>query len=502
MEFPPILVGPEFSPSSAPGSFPVPTDLGIPARPRRRTQAVIARYDSARTTAENRRHWANADGRSAKSANDAETRRLLRTRARYEAAENNSWAWGMVHTLANDTIGTGPRLQLLTEDPDLNRRVERAFKAWCDAVGLAEKLTVMRQARAIDGEAFAKLITNRRLPTAVQLDLNLIEADQVATPDLDPVATNAVDGIVFDEFTNPVEYHVLDSHPGDTYHLGLEYDRIDARFMLHWFRRIRPGQVRGIPDITPALDLFAELRRYRKAVLAAAETAADFAAVLYSDAPPDTDGDDGSLAGETFEIERRVMTTLPAGWKMGQFKAEQPTTTYVEFVKALLNEIARCLNMPLNVALGNSSGYNYASGRLDHQVYFKSIRVDQAHAGRVLLDRIFMAWLENAWIVTDLLPAEPRGLEEWPHLWLWDEAEHVDPTKEATAQETRLRNLMTSFSEECQRQGVDPEMRAQTIAKDRSLFGKYGIPLPSAWSPTVSPQSPPGGSNADQSDEE
>jgi hypothetical protein len=42
--------------------------------------------------------------------------------------------------------------------------------------------------------------------------------------------------------------------------------------------------------------------------------------------------------------------------------------------------------MPFNVAAGNSSGYNYASGRLDHQTYFKAIRVEQAqlevrHAG-------------------------------------------------------------------------------------------------------------------------
>ncbi len=46
--------------------------------------------------------------------------------------------------------------------------------------------------------------------------------------------------------------------------------------------------------------------------------------------------------------------------------------------------------MPFNVAAGNSSGYNYASGRLDHQVYYKLIRVDQAHMGRVVLDPICM----------------------------------------------------------------------------------------------------------------
>ena len=43
--------------------------------------------------------------------------------------------------------------------------------------------------------------------------------------------------------------------------------------------------------------------------------------------------------------------------------------------------------MPFNVAACNSSGYNYASGRLDHQTYFKSIRVEQEHLACVVLDR-------------------------------------------------------------------------------------------------------------------
>ena len=52
--------------------------------------------------------------------------------------------------------------------------------------------------------------------------------------------------------------------------------------------------------------------------------------------------------------------------------------------------------MPFNVAAGNSSGYNYASGRLDHQTYYKSIRVDQAHLECVVLDRVLAAWLDEA----------------------------------------------------------------------------------------------------------
>jgi hypothetical protein len=95
--------------SSSPAASHAPHGSG--ARGGRRL--VVAKFDSAKTTPENRKHWANADGLSPNASINPEVRRVLRNRARYEVA-NNSYAKGIVLTLANDTIGTGPRLQMLT----------------------------------------------------------------------------------------------------------------------------------------------------------------------------------------------------------------------------------------------------------------------------------------------------------------------------------------------------------------------------------------------------
>jgi capsid protein len=144
---------------------------------------VRGRYDAAQTTDGNRKHWAGADGLSADAAASAEVRRILRNRARYEVA-NNSYVRGIVLTLANDVVGTGPRLQMLTAGAEANRAIEQEFMRWATRVGLAAKLRTMRMARAQDGEAFALLISNENLDSPVQLDLRLIEADQVASPAL------------------------------------------------------------------------------------------------------------------------------------------------------------------------------------------------------------------------------------------------------------------------------------------------------------------------------
>jgi len=455
-----------------------------PSAPRERSYRVIqGKFDAAQTTDENRRHWANADLLSPDAAASMDVRSILRSRARYEVA-NNSYARGIVLTLANDTIGTGPRLQMLTDDPAANTAIEQAFMRWARSIGLAEKLRTMRMARAESGEAFAILTHNPTVDGPVKLDLKLIEPDQVTTPlshrSLD---NDGVDGIEYDRYGNPVVYHVLKHHPGNTGIGSLsaaeDFDSIPADAMIHLYRTERPGQSRGIPELTPALPLFAQLRRYRLAVLAAAETAADFALTLYTDSPPNGEPD-AVEPMDVFELETRMATTLPQGWKLGQVKAEHPSTNHVEFVKSILAEIARCLNMPFNVAAGNSSGYNYASGRLDHQTYYKAIRVDQSLLADVVLDRILRGWLNEAILVSDLLPRWVRTAEFTllSHQWFWDGTEHVDPAKEANAQATRLTNNTTTLANEYAKQGRDWETELRQRAKEIALMRELGLSEP------------------------
>jgi lambda family phage portal protein len=446
--------------------------------PRGRLVVVRGKYDAAQTTYENRRHWANADPLSANAAASAEVRRILRTRARYEVA-NNSYAKGIMLTLANYVVGTGPRLQMLTDDPEANRLIEREFARWAKAVGLAHKLRTMRVAQCESGECFGLLATNPRVEAPVQLDLRLIEADQVASPWPMPRSNvNVVDGIVFDEFGNPVAFTVLRHHPGDTnaWRSGrLEYDVFPVESVIHLFRAERPGQSRGVPEITSSLSLFAMLRRYTLAVLGSAEQAALPSGVIYTDAPADSEASEVEPL-DTVEMDRGTWMTMPFGWKIGQVRAEQPTTVYGDFKHEVINEISRCLNMPFNIAAGNSSGYNYASGRLDHQAFFKAIRIDQAYLGDVVLDRVLKAWIDEAVLIEGYLPQSLRTLNaEFPYQWFWDGFEHVDPAKEANAQATRLASHTTTLAAEYAKAGLDWESELRQRAREVALMRELGL---------------------------
>lgn len=498
-----------------------PGGLSGKARGNRLMRMLQASYDAAKTDEQNRRHWAAADLLSANAANSVPVRQILRSRARYEVA-NNSYARGIVNTLANYIVGTGPRLQMLGSKPEENRRVEREFARWAAAVQLAEKLWTMRVAQATDGEAFGTLATNESLPTRVKLDVRLFEADQVSTPTMvfdsytDPFQ---VDGIRLDRSGNPVEYHVLRWHPGDTRapgasfnrvptettdrsgnssaRFGLDYDVVPAASMLHLYRPERAGQVRGVPEIMPALPLFNMLRRYTIAVLIAAENAALIGGLIHTGQSPEETEEVEPL--DLFDYDPGTWMTLPEGWLATQLRAEQPVQTYKEFKGEVLAEVARCLNMPYILAAGNSSGANYSSGRLDHQAFSRFVTIDQTRLEGRVLDRVLGAWFDEASLISGYLPQEFRAIDRPSHAWFWDGLEHVDPAKEATAAQTRIATGKSNLAIECAKDGQDWEEVMRQRARELELQRELGIPEAAA---AAAPAGAPAGRRGADDDEE
>lgn len=424
------------APAQAQAAAPAPA-------PARAATVVRAQYDNARTTPENARNWFMADFLSAKASNSFAVRRTLRMRSRYEVS-NNPFLFGIVNNNADDLIGSGPTLQVTTPNAAYNRAVEKAWKEWADEVSLTDKLRGTKLAKSVDGEGFMVLRTVNDLEHPVKLYPCDIEADQVTTPAPKNLAEFWVDGLTLHPVTGrPTAYHVLRNHPGDFFFPDLnpfQVDEVKARNVIHWFQRFRPGQVRGIPVFTSSLDLFTELRAFRRAVLGAAEIAADFAAVLESDprsaAVDEEDTDAEFEAFKRVPIDRKMLTSLPPGAKMHQFDARQPTTTYEQFQEKCLGEACRPLSYPLNLALGTSQKFNFSSAKLDHINYRGGLTVERTQCETVALNPLFRLWHEEA-VLAGVIPAYD-GTALPPFEWHWPGFEPLDPVADATADHERL----------------------------------------------------------------
>jgi lambda family phage portal protein len=482
-----------------------------PDRPPRPRRPVSARYDLDRESTANRKHWSGADHLSARAANSPAVRKKLRERSRYEA-ENNGHYQGLIETLAHDKIGTGPRLQLtLTEvSPEgAARLIERRFASWANdpVVDYPEKLRVLDQSETRDGECFALLTSNPLVEDGVKLDLALVETDQVETPDLGWDVTGRVSGVVFDRWKNPVAYHVLREHPGDGIWTATdEYDSVPAEFALHWFRPARVGQARGVPRLTPGIPLCNQLRRYSLATLTAAEVQASLTAFLKSDLPADYTGQPTSVSTDAedyfdaLEIVRGMMSTLPPGTDVVFPSNTHPHGNYEAFKAANLTEIGRGVHAPRNVVLGDSSGYNFSSSRLDLIIYGGAIKVERRRLRPRVLDRVFRAWLAEAALVPDYLPADLPPVSEWVWSWQFDGRPSIDPAKDASAAQMRIAMGLSTYAEELSEEGRDWEETFEQIAREQKRAKELGVTL--AYAAAAAPAAPAAAPPPDEEDDE
>lgn len=429
-------------------------------------QQVRAKWDAAQTVLGNSNHWGQADNLDPHGAASYEVRRLLRSRSRYEVIENNPYLKGIVLTIANDFVGRhGPRLQITDKRiaPERRKLIEDRYAAWQRVIKLRKKLWRMRMARLVDGETVVRAYTNRnrRSMIPISLDFQVLECDRMSsqlsaavTPAQGPSKWNEIDGVRFDNYENPVQYHILDQHPhttisylftGQIEPMGGKW--VDAKYVLHWFRQDR-GWLRGIPELAPSLPLCALLRRYTLAVVRHAETNADITVLLESDLPAYqdawTDGNGNLLEDDpfdTFPLEMGTAMTLPKGYRAKDLGSVPLGVQYDAFVGALLREITRPILSPFNISSGSSKDSNMASAVVDTHLYAGGQNADRADCECEVLDPMTELWWYEAiripgYIGDDLLAGDPQFRNTMPdHVWRWDRVglDHTDPARVAQA---------------------------------------------------------------------
>lgn len=415
---------------------------------------VRARYDAAQLNDHNSAHWSMADARSARAALNPGVRKRIRQNSRYEI-DNNSWLSGMVDTLADHTIGTGPRLLILHPNIAACLRVQAAWTKWAKKAQFCEKLHTLKTAWGRDGDVLALKIQNKKL-WPFQFDFRLIETDQCSNPYMSYVDPWIDDGIQLDKNGIPEAYFILHHHPGDPRlfngfgtQMGEWHDASDV---LHYFHAKRPGQVRGVAPLAASLELAPILRRTTRAAIKSCETAASHASVIKTTAS----GVEVAASPQDFaavEFEHGMQTILPEGWEIQQLESVHPNSNYEMMVKWIVNEIARPFSMPLNIALCNSSGYNYSSGQLDHLTYHKAIEIDQALIETKILDSLFESWWNDARFAVKGIDEGLPDLDELQWQWCWDARPVIDESTDASASTERLKSGQSTLPLEWQKRG-------------------------------------------------
>ena len=222
------------------------------------------------------------------------------------------------------------------------------------------------------------------------------------------------------------------------------------------------------------------MRRQELATLFSAETAANFALYLKSNSPAISPTSSPADFAE-IEIARNMLTTLPAGWDVGQVEPKQPGPQYEMFQRQGLMSFSRCTNMPYALAAGTSKDSNFSSLKGDMKnIWEPEVQVEQDELECRILEPIFIWFLEAAVFVPGLLRGAP-AIFELDHMFHWPPLPELDAIVSAKSAQIRLSTGQSSPTEEFARRGKDFETEVTRIAQDggvsvdeakRAIFAK------------------------------
>ena len=403
---------------------------------------------------------------------------LMRSRAR-QMVRDNPYAARAVAVLVAHQIGVGITARIAGDG------VQDAWDAWaakCDHDGLHDLSGIMALAArtmAEGGEAIIRLrmvspANARKRGLAVPLTLQVMEGDMLPLTVIGSARNGNMikNGVEFAPDGSRVAYHLRKHHPGEkggvTASLTSELDRVPAEQIIHLFRVLRPGQIRGVPDFAPVLLRMKQLDDYEDATLEQAKAQSLLGVFITGPDPLDAPlGDDSGTPA--FELYPGMVHNLPGG---SEPKFLQPSGSggFEPFAMHQLLAIGAGLGVTYDQMTGDLRQANYSSLRAGKIEFRRKVEQDQ---WQLFVPRMCMP-LWDAWKrAADVLMRMDGASVEWqpPHF------EMIDPGKEIDAAIASVRAGFATWDQAVAGFGLDPVKQAAEIAKANARFDELGLIL-------------------------
>jgi lambda family phage portal protein len=424
---------------------------------------------------------------------------LLRARSR-DALRNNAHATAACDSICANLIGTGIKpSSMLTDQPDLREQMMQLWADWtdqCDADGIADfygMQTVVARALFEAGECFIRFRPRRPSDRLlVPLQLQLLESDMCpyGKNEIAPNGNYIMNGIELDFMGARAAYWFYPTHPGDaaieTGVTGLETVRIPATEVLHVFKCTRPGQMRGVPMITPALVRMFLLDQYDDAELERKRIAAMFAAFITTATPEDVvpiDGIDTTAPQDNIALsglEPGTMQTLLPGEDIKFAEPADVGGSYEAYQYRQQLALYAALGIPYSLATSDLRRANYSSLRGSIVEYRRKLEQMQHNIFVFQMCMpIWRRWLDTA-VLAQALPIDATLYMAAPMLYqrakfIPQRNDWVDPLKDRQAEKLAVDAGFKSRSDVIEAEGYDPEENDKRIAADNERAETLGL---------------------------
>lgn len=457
-----------------------------------RAALQLTRSYAAATNNRRTRGW-RTDGRSSRAETEFSLA-IMRQRAR-SLVQDNPFASAALDKLTSYQVGTGIIPRSATGDAARDKLADEIWAEWAancdwhrkqDVYGLQ---SLAARCRVESGEVLLQwmpLFDDQARARGMRVPLALV----VKEPDfLDDtrllgtrrsVAGGYIDqGLEFDQDDNVTAYWLFDHHPGDTNILGgsaLEPIRVDARQVMHVYRPLRPGQIRGVTEFSSVMLRLRMLDDLEDAALEAARVQACLAAFVTSDAAgtkgPLSGADDGS--GEKRLTFRPGMIERLRSGEDVKFVTPAGNDGFAGTAKHQLHAIAEGLGLTYDMLTGDLSSANYSSLRAGRLVFKRRLETIQWGC---LIPQCCQPMWDMVIGMAQALGYLPPSNGPWPVRWSPPRFEMLDPGAEMKAVREGIRDGLITWPHAVSEMGWDPTDQLNEIAETNAKFDAAGIIL-------------------------
>jgi len=189
-----------------------------------------------------------------------------------------------------------------------------------------------------------------------------------------------------------------------------------------------------------------------------------------------TDDIGGSTSDEDYKLDYGAIIEMNPGDDISMANPGRPNSAFDPFVTAIIRQIGVALEIPYEVLVKHfTSSYSAArAAMLDAWRFFKSRRSWLVHQ---FCEPVYEAWMTEAvargylyapgFLNDPILRQAYLGAE-----WIGPSQGQIDPVKEVSAAEKRLKLKLTTRSEECVAiTGTDWEQKVPQIKREEEMVG-------------------------------
>jgi len=340
-----------------------------------------------------------------------------RNRARNQY-RNDPYARSAINKLVSNLIGTGIKPRSLAEDKAWQALVQQLWQRWAPESDPEGQLGIYgQQMQAVNtwlqaGECFVR--ARPRRPSdglVVPLQWQVLEPEMCPLDEHRMYGANRIrHGIEFDPIGRRAAYWFHRSHPGE-WTFGStdagQLKRVPASEVIHLYDPVRPGQIRGTPQIASVLLRMWEVDKFDDATLVRQQIANLFAAFVRRRAPEEDGGPTNPITGEEVSdsedapeiaLEPGLVNELTEDDEGVDFSAPPSAgDQYGDFLWQQLLAVAAGAEVPYEVLTGDYSRINDRTARVVLHEFRRRVQQMQQHIViHQLCRRQWDIWLRRA----------------------------------------------------------------------------------------------------------